>query len=218
MRSLIKLILMLSLFFATTFIVAKVTGFMTLAQLEDWLEYAKNMNALYLMALVALLLFADLFIAVPTLSIMMLSGYFLGHTGGALASITGVMLAGVSGYTLSYFYGEKIERIIIKDAQQRHEMRLQFDRYGVFMILLSRAMPILPEVSACISGVTRMPFLKFIAAWSASSVPYVLIATYAGSISSIDNLKPAIITAITLSLLFMLAWMIFKKHYKVVTE
>jgi len=46
-----------------------------------------------------------------------------------------------------------------------------------------------------------MPFSKFLVTWSISSVPYVLIASYAGSISSINNPKPAIYTTIGLSAL-----------------
>lgn len=54
--------------------------------------------------------------------------------------------------------------------------------------------------------------VKFIMAWLISSVPYVLIATYAGSISTLDNPKPAIITAISLTSIMWLAWYILKRH------
>jgi uncharacterized membrane protein YdjX (TVP38/TMEM64 family) len=76
-------------------------------------------------------------------------------------------------------------------------------------------MPILPEVTACLAGMTGMPFTKFLLAWSLSSVPYVLIASYAGSISSIDNPKPAILAALVLSAAFWLAWFIYHRaHHK----
>ncbi|MCW8880061.1 MAG: VTT domain-containing protein, partial [Kangiellaceae bacterium] len=140
-----------------------------------------------------------------------LSGYFLGYAYGASASIIGVILAGISGYFISYYYGEKLEKLIIKDEKQRRESRQAFNQYGIFMILLSRAMPILPEVTACLSGITKMPFSRFILAWATSSVPYALIASYAGSISTLDNPKPAIITAIILSVFFWSGWFIFRK-------
>jgi len=57
-----------------------------------------------------------------------------------------------------------------------------------------------------------MPFLKFILAWIISSYPYVTIAAYAGSISSLDNTKPAIFTAIVLSAFFWISWIIFLKY------
>lgn len=212
MRALIKLMVILGSFFALTFLFVKSTGFISVDKIELWLTAAKEADERVLGSIVILLLFADLFIAVPTLTVMMLSGYFLGHYFGAIASVIGVMLAGISGYLISYHYGENLEKKVIKDHQQRIELREQFEQYGALMILFSRAMPILPEVTACLSGLTKMPFSKFIFAWSVSSIPYVIIATYAGSISSVDNPKPAIITAITLTVIMWLAWYIVKKN------
>lgn len=211
MRDLIKMMLILGSVFALTFVVAKLTGVISVEKIQLWLQAAKNTHSAYIFLIVVLLLFSDIVIAVPTLTIMILSGYFLGYGYGASASVIGVILAGVSGYVLSYHYGEKLEKLIIKDETQRQEARRTFSRYGIFMILLSRAIPILPEVTACLSGITKMPFLKFILAWIFSSVPYALIASYAGSISSLDNPKPAIVTAIILSLFFWSGWFIFRK-------
>lgn len=214
MKALIKLMLILALFFASTFIVIKFTGVISIDKIETWLSLAKELNLLYVALVVTTLLFADLFIAVPTLTVIMLSGYFLGHFYGAIASITGVMLAGIFGYIVSYFYGENLERLIVKDPAERKVLRAQFEQYGIFMILLSRAMPILPEVTACMSGITKMNFVKFLIAWICSSVPYVIIAAYAGSISTLDNPKPAIITAIGLTTVFWSGWFILRKIQK----
>jgi len=211
LRALIKLVLVLASLFATTFILAKFTGVISVEKIELWLTAAKSVDILYLALIIVLLLFADLFIAVPTLTVMILSGYFLGHFYGAITAITGVMLAGNTGYLLSYFYGEKLEQLVIKDPQQRLALREQFDQYGILMIVFSRAMPILPEVTACLSGMTKIPFVRFITAWSVSSVPYAIIATYAGSISSLNNPKPAIITAIVLTTLCWTAWFIVQR-------
>lgn len=165
-------------------------------------------------SIVALLLFADLFIAVPTLTITILSGYFLGYSYGALAALTGILLAGVCGYALSHYYGNAILRFLLKDESKRNEAISAFQKHGFVMILLSRAMPILPEASACLSGMTRMPFSKFLFAWLISSVPYILIAAYAGSISSLDNPKPAIFTAISITAFFWIAWFIYHRLNK----
>jgi membrane protein DedA with SNARE-associated domain len=124
------------------------------------------------------------------------------------------MLAGITGYILSYIFGEKLEKLVIKDYQQRLDLREQFDQYGVLMIILSRAMPILPEVTACLSGITKMPFVKFLLAWIISSVPYALIATYAGSVSSLENPKPAIIAAITLTVMLWTVWFLIQGFTK----
>lgn len=211
MRALIKLMLAMIIVFAMTFLIIKMTGAFTIENIELWLSFAKDLHWLYLAGLVVFLLFLDLFIAMPTLTIIMLSGYFMGHYYGAIVSVTGVTLAGVSGYFVSYLYGNKLVDLIIKDKLQQVEMCKQFSQYGTFMILFSRAMPILPEVTACMSGIIKMPFFKFIAVWLISSVPYVVIATYAGSISTLDNPKPALITAIVLTTIMWCAWFVFKR-------
>lgn len=211
MRALIKLVLVLAAIFASTFLIVKLTGIISIEKIEFWLTAAKNVDTVFLAALIILLLFTDLFIAVPTLTVMILSGYFLGHFYGAITSIVGVMLAGVTGYILSYYFGE---RLVIKDHQQRLALREQFTRYGLLMIVFSRAMPILPEITSCLSGLTKMPFIKFLFAWTVSSVPYAIIATYAGSISSLENPKPAIITAIALTAIMWTAWYIIKRISK----
>jgi uncharacterized membrane protein YdjX (TVP38/TMEM64 family) len=214
MKSLLKVFLIVASCFATTFLLIKFTGLLTVEQIEGWLVQAKELSPLYVGSIVALLLFADLFIAVPTLTITILSGYFLGHAYGSVAALTGILFAGVCGYALSYFYGNTILGFLVKDENKRQEAINAFQKHGFVMILLSRAMPILPEASACLSGMTRMPFITFLMAWLICSVPYVLIATYAGSISSIDNPKPAILTAIGITAFFWVTWFVYHRIQK----
>lgn len=211
MKPLTKVFLIIAACFAATFLLIKGTGILTVEQIEGWLLQARELSPIYVGTLVALFLFADLFIAVPTLTVTILSGYLLGHTYGAVSALSGVILAGIGGYTLSRYYGDAILGFLVKDEDKRNEAIMTFRKHGFMMILLSRAMPILPEVTACLSGMTRMSFSKFLLAWLISSVPYILIVTYAGSISSIENPKPAIYTAIGLSLVLWSAWFLYHR-------
>jgi len=212
MKPLFKIILVLAFCFASTFVIANATGLLTVEKIETWLEVAKTLSPIYVAGIIIVLLFADLFIAVPTLTVIILAGFFLGHGVGAVSAIMGLMLVGICGYILSYIYGEKIINFLVKKKEQQEEAKATFIEHGFAMILLSRAMPILPEVSACLAGMTRMRFVTFMAAWSLSTIPYALIATYAGSISTLENPKPAIFTAIGLSGLFWLGWYIFNRR------
>ena len=214
MKELLKVFLIIVSIFATTFLVIKFTGILTIEQIEEWLKLAKSTSTLYVGLTVIALLFADLFIAVPTLTIIILSGYFLGFLLGAFFSIMGVMLAGIVGYLLSRQYGEKVLRFLIKDDIKRMNAIETFHKHGFVTILLSRAMPMIPEASACLSGMTKMPFLKFLSAWVLSSVPYALIAAYAGSISTLDNPKPAIFVALGLSAFFWTSWYFYHKKQR----
>ncbi len=214
MRTLLKVILIIGFCFAMTFILVKVTGVLTIEKIKSWLEQAKNLSPIYVGSVIVALLFADLFIAVPTLTVTMFAGFFLGFTYGIIAALSGVMLAGICGYVISYYFGERILNLIIKDQKERDEVQVTFQQHGFIMIVLSRAVPILPEVTACLAGMTRMSFSKFLFAWSLSSIPYVMIAAYAGSISSLENPKPAIFTALLILGTLWIGWYIFRRRQR----
>jgi len=197
-------------FFALTFILVKSTGILSMGQVEGWFRQAQTLSPIYIGVLVVLLLFADLFIAIPTLTVTLFAGYFLGFSFGTIASFTGMMLAGISGYWLSYYFGERVFCYLLKNKNHRQEAKTTFGKHGFPMILMSRAVPILPEVTACLAGMTKMPFLRFLIAWSLSTAPFVIIASFAGSISTLENPKPAIFTAIGISTLLWLGWYIFR--------
>ncbi len=209
MKTLIKLFFIIAIFFASTFVIIKIFDLITIDDIRYWLETAKNISPLYIGLLVSLLLFVDLFIAIPTLTVCLLSGYFLGAGLGALFSIVGVTLAGITGHLLSRSTGRTLLEKFVSEPEKLQDMETTFHRHGFVMILISRALPILPETTACLSGLTRMQFSKFMLAWVISSYPYVVIAAYAGSISSIDDPKPAIFTAIALSTFLWISWAVF---------
>ena len=96
--------------------------------------------------------------------------------------------------------------LLLKDESQHKEAIAVFNQNGFMMIMLARALPILPEATACMAGITRMHFIKFLGAWMLGAVPYILIATYAGSLSSLANPKPAIAAALGLSAVLWLCW------------
>ncbi len=209
MRTLIKLSLILATFFASTFVVIKLSGLITVDDIRAWLEAAKSVSPWTIGLLVAGLLFADLLIAIPNLTVCILSGYFLGFELGAFFNILGVSAAGITGHFISRSVGRKLLERIVRSPEKIMGMETIFNQHGFVMILLSWALPILPEVTACLSGFTRMPFWKFFLAWVLGAYPYVTIAAYAGSVSTLNDPKPAIYAAIGLSAFFWLSWMTF---------
>lgn len=214
MQHLLKVIIIFGAIFALTFLLLKTTGVLSVEQIKMWLLQAKELSPIYVIVIVVLLLFADLFVAIPTMTVITLSGYFLGFRYGAIASITGLTLAGISGYWLSSIFGERILDFILRKEKAKQKAKETFKEHGVVMILLSRAMPILPEVTACLAGMTKMKFFKFLMVWSLSTIPYVLILSFAGSVSSIENPKPAIYTAIAISATLWTGWYLFNKKRK----
>ena len=214
MKPLIKLVLMMLVFFSLMFVVFHSFGVLQFEQIKATLIKLQTISPWWVFSAVVFLLWVDLFIAVPTLSITILAGFFLGNMYGFLTASIGLMSAGTTGYFLSKRYGHKILHKIISKESERKEIESTFSSHGIAMIVLSRAMPILPEVTSCLAGLTKLPFLKFILAWAAGSLPYAFIASYAGSIITLSDPKPAILIGISIPLTLWLGWFIFSKKLK----
>lgn len=215
MKSLLKVMLILGSIFALTFIVGRVLGILTVDNVKHWLEMAQNVDAVWVIATVVSLLFLDLFVAVPTLTITILAGFFLGFPAGAASAFLGMSLAAFSGYTVSRIWGDRGIAFLVNNEDDRADLSDAFLRNGPAMIMLSRAAPIVPEVTACMAGATKMPLMLYAVYYTLSTLPYVLIAAYAGSISSADSPQPAIYAALLLYVVLWVGWYLFRRSQTV---
>ncbi|MEP3296024.1 MAG: VTT domain-containing protein [Litoreibacter sp.] len=212
MKSLLKIMLTLGSLFALTFIIGRLIGILTVENIQYWMEWARQVDTTFVAVVVVLLLFADLFIAVPTLTITILAGYFLGFPSGAAAAFTGMSLAAASGYGISWMWGQRGIALLIKDPQDRADLTAAFETNGPVMIMLSRAVPIVTEVTACMAGATHMRFARYCMFFAVGTIPYVIIAAYAGSISSVEDPTPAIFAVLSLNGVLWVSWAVFKRH------
>jgi uncharacterized membrane protein YdjX (TVP38/TMEM64 family) len=212
MKSLIKVMLILGCLFALTFVIGRLLGILTIENVRNWLELAGQVNTTVVAGSIILLLFADLFVAVPTLTITILAGYFLGFPSGAVTAFVGMSLAAGSGYWISRIWGRDGIALLVKDPQERAALTASFETSGPVMIMLSRAVPIVTEVTACMAGATQMPFARYCMFFVVGTVPYVMIAAYAGSISSAEDPKPAIFAVLGLNVLLWVSWVVFNRR------
>ncbi len=206
MKDLIKIMLVLALVFASIFIIVKATGVFSLDGINVALAEAQQIHPVYLIVIVVGLLFSDLLIAVPTMTVSIMAGYFLGWPMGAMATLGGLYLAGITGYVISRIYGYRLLNHIYKDKQRLEDIHNHYSEYGPAILVICRAMPVLPEVSCCMAGATHMSFSRFLTMYSLGTVPYALIITYVGSISSLENPTPAVMAAIGMSITLWLSW------------
>lgn len=211
MKTLLKTMAIIALAFASTFVIGRLLGILTEENVRAWLEAASTLSALTVASVVIALLFIDLFVAVPTLTIAILGGYFLGFEIGLLAAMVGSALAAFGGYAICRIWGERALAKVVKDEAERAEMREAFASHGPGMILLARAAPILPEVTACMAGMTRMNLARFALFWTIGTLPYMAIAAWAGSVSSIDDPMPAIYAALFLYGVMWTGWLIYRR-------
>lgn len=209
MKALIKFVILLGAFFTGTLLLFKLLGILSVDDIKVWLEHAQTFSPWIVGTLIVLLMMVDLFIAIPTLSLTILSGFFLGYELGVFYSSLGMLAAGTLGYVISRFHGEKLLRVVSKDEHQISEMRRLFLTFGPASLMMCRAAPMLPEVTSCLAGVTKMPFWKYILFYSIGTIPYSLIAAYSGSVSTIDDPSPAIFTFIGIFGGLTIVWMAF---------
>jgi len=116
------------------------------------------------------LLVADLLLPIPGTLVMSGLGFLYGPVVGGLLATAGGMLAGITGYGVGRLCGEGVARKWLGDLDFERG-RLFFARGGGWMVALSRALPILPEVVSCMAGLVRMPFGRFVAALACGSLP-----------------------------------------------
>lgn len=137
--------------------------------LEGTVATIRSWGALGWLAVI-LLLVGDLFLPIPATPIMSAAGYLYGWFAGGLLAATGSFLAGTTAYSLCRCLGHRAaERIVGKaDLEKGHAL---FVRRGPWLVALSRALPVLPEVIACLAGLTDMPARAFFLSLACGSLP-----------------------------------------------
>lgn len=212
MKLLFKSVIILFLFFTSMLILIKFSGLLTLQDIKDTFSNLQEQPTYILGLLVVLLLFIDLFIAIPTMTVILSAGYFLGFEWAIFYSSIGLLGASLTGYFLSTLYGETVLNKLSDNTEQKNQMKALFNTHGMIVIMLARAAPLLPEISACLAGTCKMKTSKYLTAWIIGTIPYVSIMTYAGSISSLDDPMPALFAALGVTFSFSLFWFILKRR------
>ncbi len=130
-------------------------------------------------AVAILLLIADLFLPIPATIIMAALGYIYGPVTGGIISFTGSFMGGVLGYILCRLMGEKTARKILGEKDYERGIRLS-GNIGGWLVVLSKWLPVFPEVVSCMAGLIRMRLGYFIAALTCGSLPLGCTYAYIG--------------------------------------
>jgi uncharacterized membrane protein YdjX (TVP38/TMEM64 family) len=117
-----------------------------------------------------LLLATDLILPIPATLVMAALGYLYGPLGGGLISAGGSFVSGALGYWLCRLLGEKAALWLL-GAHDYARARRMSGTIGGWLVVLSRWLPVFPEVIACIAGLTRMPAGHFHLALACGSIP-----------------------------------------------
>ena len=126
------------------------------------------------------LLCADLVLPVPATAVISALGYQYGVVAGALIGAGGSFLAGLLAYSICRLVGPRAAVWIVGERDLERGERF-LGRLGGWAVAVSRWMPLLPEVVACLAGMVRMRFGVFCAALACGSVPMALTFAAVGA-------------------------------------
>lgn len=154
-----------------------------------------------------LLLVSDLFLPIPGTAIMAALGLIYGPALGGAISGAGSFLAGALAYGLCRATGRGVaERLVGREDLRRGEAT--FTRIGGWLVVVSRWLPLFPEVIACMAGLVRMPARLFFTALACGSLPLGFV--YAG-IGAAGANRPGLALALSAVLPPVLWWVIGRR-------
>ena len=108
----------------------------------------------------------------------MIYGPWLGGVLGGTASV----IAGATAYGATRLLGHRAAVFLVGERDLRRA-ELFFSRAGGYAVALSRPLPLLPEVIACLAGLARMRTTSFFAALCCGSLPIGFIFAGVGSLA-----------------------------------
>ncbi len=139
------------------------------------------------------LLMLDLVLPVPGTAVMAGLGLVYGPVAGGLIAFVGSLASGSLGYLACRIAGRRAARFLLGARELQRGEQL-FARAGGWLVVLSRWLPVFPEVIACMAGLTRMPGRTFALALACGSLP---LAFAFAAVGHLGAERPAL--ALTLS-------------------
>jgi len=181
----------------------RTAGIMLIA---GWMARAGAGSALVMIALLA----ADLFLPIPSSLIMVLSGAAFGVLWGSLFSLVGSIGGEWLGFELVRRYRRRAAEKIVGDEELERLARI-FDRYGMSVVVVTRALPVVMETMSVVAGLSKMGRGRFLVASLIGTAPITIVYAYAGAVSrQTGSLLPAIVMLVAVS---GLGWIIYRARH-----
>jgi uncharacterized membrane protein YdjX (TVP38/TMEM64 family) len=157
--------------------------------IETWTNYLLRSSSpkLLIGMIIGGLLSIDILAPIPSSIVSTAGGYFLGFKWGIIVSTAGMTISCIIGYLLGAKIGTPISKWFVGTNELLRLEKLQ-NKYGDWIVILSRAVPVLAEASVLIAGIGRMHIKRFILLILLSnlgiSIVYSFIGAYSGYINS----------------------------------
>lgn len=113
------------------------------------------------------------------------------------------------GYELCLRLGRRAALRILGEKELKKSENL-YTKVGAWLVVLSRWLPVFPEVVACMAGLSRMPVRTFYIALACGSLP---LGFAFGAVGAIGIEKPGLALGLS-ALLPPVLWMIVRPFYQ----
>ena len=131
----------------------------SLQQAADAWEQTQASPMVMAMGLFGLLAF-DVFLPVPSSLVNTIAGARLGLVAGSLVCFTGLSVGAAIGFGIAKMAGPAIGKRWLEEADVA-TLRTFADRWGVALLVVTRALPILAEAAVVLLGVQGLSWRKF---------------------------------------------------------
>jgi 3-dehydroquinate synthase len=125
---------------------------------------------------VAVILATDLVLPVPSGPISTLAGSHLGIVAGTLASVIGMTVGGIIAFALARRWGRPLAQKYA-GAEQLSELEKMASAHGIWLVVLTRPLPVLAEAAVLLVGTLQMSWRTFLPTLIITNL--VIGATYA---------------------------------------
>ena len=155
------------------------------------------------------LLVADLAIPVPTTAVMAALGMVYGPVYGGIFASLGSVISGLVGYILCRNLGRPFA-IWLSGEKGLTEGEKIFENIGGWIVVMSRWLPVVSEVIACLAGLSRMRFSVFMTALVCGSLP---LGFMFATIGHFGGGQP-ILTLVLSALLPFALWLVVRPYLR----
>lgn len=134
------------------------------------------------------LLVSDIIIPVPASIVMVVSGILFGGFLGGIIALAGSLLGALINFQLSRKLGRKKIAKWLGDKEYKR-LSVAMEKYGGFIVILTRMVPLAMESISTLSGISKMKFKKYFLLNLIGFLPIIFLYSYAGAAYKTDHVN-----------------------------
>lgn len=161
MRPVINVCLVLGCFLAVPLIPFLILGEPFEQDVRAWIQRERATGSRLLTVAVAGVLASDIFLPIPSSSVVTFAGGTIGLWPAALWSWLGMNVGACAGFGLARLLGAPFARRLA-DARDLESVEAAATRFGPAILLLTRPLPILAEACVLLTGTTQLTWRRFL--------------------------------------------------------